>query len=275
VALESTLAAHAEPSPSCTPPASPSLRGGDTPRGGTPAGTPASLRPPPSPLTLLAARLQLADLEEQSIMEPSPADTARVRPSTPPRETQAVARLGQMMGWDEDDGQEASNDGSGGGHAGSVRGDSDRVRRAAEMMHGDGTDAATRVQWEHTQRAIRQQEAEHAALQAQLKALRTAQSHGLVAMGRVVSTSSTAVSIAGGDSPVRNDFATEIADRESTHLAGSSVQPSKLSLTRVCVDPATRHEAGRGCLGVCALVRRCWSDSSRRIYMVGTCGRSR
>ena len=70
-ALESTLAEHAEPSPSCTPPASPSLRGG-APRGvGTPAGTP-SLRPPPSPLAMLAARLQLADLEEPAV-EPPPA----------------------------------------------------------------------------------------------------------------------------------------------------------------------------------------------------------
>jgi len=57
-ALESTLAEHAEPSPSCTPPASPSLRGG-APRG-------------VSPLAMLAARLQLADLEEPAV-EPPPA----------------------------------------------------------------------------------------------------------------------------------------------------------------------------------------------------------
>jgi len=135
-------------------------------------------------------------------------EAAGLRPSTPPHETEvAVAvRLGEMMGWDKDDGEEAwekSDDSSDDGHAGSVEGDEDRARgdAAADMMHhlDGGADAA-----KHTQRAIRHQEAEHAALQAQLKVLQAAQSHRLVAMGRIVSTSSsTPVSVAGADSPVR------------------------------------------------------------------------
>lgn len=258
LALETTLAAHAEPSPSCTSPASPSLRGGDTPRGSTPVGTPASLRPPPSPLAVLAARLQLADLEEQPIVLPSVAGAARVGPPTPPHETQAAAQLSQMMGWDEDDGEAASDDSSGGGHVGSVGGDSDRARGATEMMHRDGTDAATRAQWEHTQRAIRQQEAEHAALQAQLKALQVAQSHRLVAMGRIVSTSSTPISIAG--SPV------SMISRPTTHT--SRVHPQTWRAHsynhlngKACIDPAIKLVAWK-----CALPRTCWSHSTSHVY---------